>query len=464
MSKPEMMLYSREAEQSVLGGLFVSPDDFPDVAARLGVDDFAEHAHRVIFSAMQTLAAQQHPIDILTVGELLEDQKHIPDTIPFAYLAVLANETPSAANVHAYAEIVSNYSQRRAIIGLANDLAGWARDDRDSNRTLNRLRDAVDAISQKHPVAGLRPLADILPDVINDLDERAHRTQALLGQQTGLPDLDRLLDGLCPGRLYVVAGRPSSGKSVLGLQMAREVVRAGGRVAMFSLEMPEIEVVHRLLASDIPLDLDRIQSARMSDAEWNSLANAAERLAPAGLWIDATSPLSISELLSRARRLHRQAPLSLVEVDYIGLLDGDRAGDYSNRVQEISGITRALKQLAKELSCPVVALAQLNRKLEERGDKRPILSDLRESGSVEQDADVVMMVYRDELHNPDSPDKGCAEILVRKNRGGRIGVVPALFRGEHCQFLPLAGPLPSRDPPEQYDAPPRRRSRRGGDL
>lgn len=462
MSRPE--LYSREAEQCVLGGLFVSPDDFADVSARIGVNDFAEDIHRIIFSAMHTLAVRKTPIDILTVGELLEDQRQLPDPVPFAYLAVLAHETPSAANIGAYAEIVSNYSQRRALVALSNELAGWARNDRDANQTLNRLRGAMDAIGQKQPVTGLRALAEILPDVISDLDERAHRTQALLGHQTGLGDLDRLLDGLCPGRLYVVAGRPSSGKSVLGLQMAREVVRAGGRVAMFSLEMPEIEVVHRLLASDIPLDLDRIQSARMSDAEWNSLANAAERLAPAGLWIDASSPLSISELLTRSRRLHRQAPLSMVTVDYIGLLDGDRSGDYSNRVQEISSITRALKQLAKELSCPVVALAQLNRKLEERGDKRPILSDLRESGSVEQDADVVMMVYRDELHNPDSPDKGCAEILVRKNRGGRIGMVPALFRGEHCQFLSLAGPLPSRDAPERYDAPPRRRSRRGGDL
>lgn len=462
MVRPD--LYSREAEQSVLGGLFISPDDFTEIATRIGADDFADPVHRVIFSAMHTLSVRQSPIDILTVGDLLEDQGLIPNPVQFAYLAVIANETPSAANVRAYAEIVSNYSQRRALISLANELASWARDDRDSNRTLNRLRDAMDAISNKHPVTGLRPLADILPDVISDLDDRAHRTQALLGHQTGLPDMDRLLDGLCPGRLYVVAGRPSSGKSVLGLQMAREVVRTGGRVALFSLEMPEIEVVHRLLASDIPLDLDRIQSARMSDMEWNALANAAERLAPAGLWIDATSPLSISELLARARRLHRQGPLSMVTVDYVGLLDGDRTGDYSNRVQEISGITRALKQLAKELNCPVVALAQLNRKLEERADKRPILSDLRESGSVEQDADVVLMVYRDELHNPDSPDKGCAELLIRKNRGGKIGMVPALFRGEHCSFLPLAGPLPSRDAPAAHDAIPKRRAfRRGSD-
>jgi replicative DNA helicase len=187
------------------------------------------------------------------------------------------------------------------------------------------------------------------------------------------------------------------------------------------------------------------------EAEWEALTHTAIRLEPATLWIDDSSALAVRDLQARARRLHRQAPLGLVVVDYIGLLDGERT---DNRVLEVGGITRALKQLAKELNCPVVALAQLNRKLEERADKRPVLSDLRESGSVEQDADVVLMVYRDDLYRDDSPDVGCAEVLVRKNRGGRTGMVPALFRGEHCTFLPLAGPLPSKD----HDEPaPRRR-------
>jgi replicative DNA helicase len=450
-------LFSREAEQSVLGGLFVSPVSFAEVAATVNASDFADYGHRLIFAAMQALAAKLTPIDLVTVSEWLESQGHCPEPVSLAYLITLARDTPSAANVLAYAGLVSSYSQRRRLLALADKMAIWAREERDPAITIARVQKALESALQGLTVMGLRPLSALLPEVIADLDERAHRTQALLGRKTGLPDLDRVLDGLCAGRLYIVAGRPSSGKSVLGLQVAREAVREGKNVAFFSLEMPETEVVHRLMAADIPLALEKIQSARMSDHEWNALAHAAERLAPIGLWIDATSAMTISELLSRARRLHRQAPLGLVVVDYLGLIDGDRGGnsEYSNRVQEISSITRALKQLAKELDCPVVALAQLNRKLEERADKRPILSDLRESGAIEQDADVVLMVYRDELHNPESLDQDCAELHVRKNRGGKIGMIPALFQGEHCQFLPLAGPLPSHEAPAPD--PPRRR-------
>ena len=423
----ETPLFSREAEQCILGGLMVSPVSLAEVAVLVSPDDFVDHAHRLIFTAMQELAAKQTPIDLLTVGERLESQGHCPEPVPIDYLVHLARETPSAANVLAYAGLVSSRSQRRRLLKLADQLAVWTREEHDPAKVLAKMRAALDGVAEQHPLIGLRPLADLLPDVLADLDDRAHRTQALLGRPTGLADLDRLLDGLCAGRLYVIAGRPSSGKSVLGLQCAREALRDELRVAFFSLEMPAAEVVHRLLAADIPLALDKIQSARMSDGEWNALAHAAERLAPVGLWIDDTSSMTINDLLARARRLHRQAPVGLVVVDYIGLVDGERSGsgDYSNRVQEIGSITRALKQLAKELNCPVVALAQLNRKLEERADKRPILSDLRESGSVEQDADVVLMVYRDELHNPDSPDKGCAELLIRKNRGGKIGMVPS---------------------------------------
>ncbi len=461
----DVPMFSTEAEQCVIGGLFVSPVAFPDVAAVLRVDDFARHDHRIIFSAMQELTAKQVPIDLVTVAELLESKGLLDAAGGMGYQATLAYDTPSAANVMAYAGVVSSYSQRRNLLKLAEQMTLWVREDRDPAKTINRVKTALDLATQRQPLTGLRSLADVLPDVLADLDDRAHRTQALLGQQTGIPDLDRLLDGLCNGRLYVIAGRPSSGKSILGLQCAREATQQGRRVAFFSLEMPETEVVHRLLASDIPLDLDKIQSARMSDMEWNALAHTVETLAPVGLWIDATSSLTISELQSRARRLHRQGPVGMVVVDYLGLLDGDRSGngDYANRVHEISTITRALKQLAKELCCPVLAMAQLNRKLEDRADKRPILSDLRESGSVEQDADVVLMVYRDELYNQDSPDKGCAELLIRKNRGGKIGMIPALFRGEHCQFLPLDGPLPSRDAATASDAPRRRGFRRGGD-
>lgn len=456
------MLFSLEAEQSVLGGLFVSPVQFADVAAALRIDDFAQQDHRLVFAAMHTLVAQQTPLDLVTVGQLLERQGHCPEPVDMNDLIQMVRETPSAANVLAYAQVVSNRSRSRQLLALADQLAVWTRQERDPGKVITRLRQALDAMESQAPTIGLRALADLLPETLADLDERAHRTHELLGLPTGLPELDRLLDGLCAGRLYVVAGRPSSGKSVFGLQLARAALQAGQRVAFFSLEMPAAEVVHRLLAAETPLDLGRIQSARMSDGDWMQVAATSERLAPAGLWIDDSSQLGIGDLQARTRRLHRHAPLGLVVVDYIGLMDGEASNSkFSNRVQEVGDITRALKQLAKELNAPVVALAQLNRKLEDRTDKRPILSDLRESGSVEQDADVVLMVYRDEIHYPESPDAGCAELLVRKHRGGKIGMIPALFKGEHCQFLPLAGPLPSREIPQ--DAPKKRGFRRGGD-
>lgn len=446
-------LFSREAEQAVIGGLFVSPAELAGVAEIVAVSDLGNETHRKIYAAMLALAKAGDPVDIVTVAEHLEGSACLDDS-DMAYMALLARDTPSAANVLSYAEVVRKYAQRRALLRLSGQLSDWAQRERDPEKILSDLRAAMDVIASNQPTRGLRALADIMPEVLDALDERANRTQALLGQQTGLQDLDRLLDGLCDGRLYVVAGRPSSGKSVLGLQLAREAVLRDQRVAFFSLEMPAAEVVHRLMASDIPLDLEKIQSARLEPHEWDSVTTCVERLTPKGLWVDDSGSLGIGDLVSRARRLHRSAPLGMVVVDYIGLLDGERSGDYSNRVQEISTITRALKQLAKELCCPVVALSQLNRTLEQRADKRPILSDLRESGSVEQDADVVLMVYRDELHNPDTPDKGCAELIVRKNRGGKIGTVPTVFRGEHCQFLPLAGALPSRNaPPEE---PPKR--------
>ncbi len=447
-------LFSREAEQAVIGGLFVSPAELAGVAEIVAVSDLGNETHRKIYAAMLALAKAGDPVDIVTVAEHLEGSACLDDG-DMAYMALLARDTPSAANVLCYAEVVRKYAQRRALLRLSGQLSDWAQRERDPEKILSDLRAAMDVIASNQPTRGLRSLADIMPEVLDALDERANRTQSLLGQQTGLPDLDRLLDGLCDGRLYVVAGRPSSGKSVLGLQLAREAALRDKRVAFFSLEMPAAEVVHRLMASDIPLDLEKIQSARLAPHEWDSVTTCVERLTPKGLWVDDSGSLSIGEVVSRARRLHRSAPLGMVVVDYIGLLDGEqRSGDYSNRVQEISTITRALKQLAKELCCPVVALSQLNRTLEQRADKRPILSDLRESGSVEQDADVVLMVYRDELHNPDSPDKGCAELIVRKNRGGKIGTVPAVFKGEHCQFLPLAGSLPSRDAP--HEEPPKR--------
>jgi replicative DNA helicase len=247
-------LFHVEAEQSVIGGLFVSPVAFADIAAILQPGDFGDYRHRLIFAAMRDLAKQPSPIDIVTVAERLESAGHCPDPVEMPYLVSMARDTPSAANVVAYAGVVQRYSHKRGLLQIADKMAIWARDDSDPSLTIAKVRSALESLTSAEQIAGLRVLADVLPDVLAELDERANRTQALLGLPTGLPLLDRLLDGLCAGRLYVAAGRPSSGKSVLGLQCAREAVRVGKTVAFFSLEMPAAEVVHRLLASDIPMD------------------------------------------------------------------------------------------------------------------------------------------------------------------------------------------------------------------
>lgn len=435
-------LFSREAEQSVIGGLLVSPVAFADVAAVLAAADFAIEFHRRLFGAMAELTKADQPIDVLTVCEWLEAKQQLTPE-EFASTVAMVRDTPSAANVLAYAGLVRGYARRRALLGLADQLFGWTRDERDADVVIARLRAALDRMETGKSDAGPRPLADLMPAVLDALDERAHRTQGLLGLNTGLPDVNRLLDGFCPGRLYVIAGRPGSGKSVFALNALRAALEAGQRALLFTLEMPAREAIHRLLAAEVPLPLGELQAARLDADAWTALTDTAVRLAKQSLWIDDSSQLSIADLLARARRIHRAAPLGLIAVDYIGLVDGERNGNQSNRVQEIGSITRSLKQLAKELSVPVLALSQLNRTLEQRGDKRPILSDLRESGSIEQDADVVMFVYRDELHDHESQDKGCAELIVRKNRSGNMGVIPLRFDAEHCRFQSLDGPIPS---------------------
>ena len=438
-------LFSREAEHSVIGGLLVSPVAFGDVAALVQPDDFAEALNRKAFAAMAALDAKHQPIDLLTVGEHLEAAGALGDG-EFAMLAVMVQDTPSAANVRAYAGLVRNYAQRRALLALSSDLAAWTRHYADPAQILALLRTAVIALETGQTLVGPRPLSECLQNALETLDERFNRTGALLGLSSGLRDLDAILDGFCAGRLYVIAGRPGTGKSVFGLNVLRSVLVTGKRAVLFSLEMPADEVIHRLLAAEIPLPLSQLQAARLSEQDWSDVTDASVRLTPQPLWIDDSSSLSIADLQSRARRLHRVAALDVVVVDYIGLVDGERRGGhgYSNRVEEVGSITRALKQLAKELSLPVIALAQLNRELDKRGDKRPILSDLRESGSIEADADVVAFTYRDELHNPDSPDVGCAELIIRKNRSGKTGMVPLRFDGEHCRFQSLAGGLPSQ--------------------
>ncbi|CDH46976.1 replicative DNA helicase [Candidatus Contendibacter odensensis] len=456
-------LFSREAEQAVIGGLFVSPIAFAEIADRVALSDFAGADHRHIWQAMAALTAEHRPIDILTVAERLERDGLIPGQVDFSYLGLLAHDTPSAANVRTYADLVRGYSKRRQLAVIATQLAALAHSESDVEKAINSAKAALATLESTGKADTLQPLSVALSAVLADLDARANHTPRLLGASTALDAVDRMTDGLQPGRLYVIAGRPSTGKSLIGLQWLWAAVAAGHNGLLATLEMGAKEVAARLLASETPIDHGQLQSARLDEADWGKLAESAAGLMSAALWIDDSPSLSIAELQSRARRLHRQHPLGIVVVDYIGLMTGNKTGSrYDNRAQEVGQISGGLKALARELNCPVVALAQLNRDLEQRTNKRPIMADLRESGSIEQDADVIGFLYRDELYDEASLDKGCAELIFRKNRQGKIGTVPLKFEGQFCRFSALAGGLPSQNAPA---APKKGKGfRKGGDY
>lgn len=448
------VLASMEAEMAVIGGLVVSPVEFSEVSAIVSAADFSSELHRRIFGAMTAMDAAGQPIDLLTVAEWMEAQGTLRDG-DWAHIATAHRDTPSAANVLAYARIVRDRARRRELVQLGTDLQRWALRD-DSETALAKLKAAMDAVAESAGTdSGLVPIKALLSGVVEEIDRRFNGI-APKGAKTGIADLDEMIGGLKPGLLYLIAGRPAMGKSVLGLQIADSIVSAGGTAAYFTAEMPSAEQIERLVASVGRIDLGSLQTGALADDHWDRVASAVARLSEARLWFDETGSPLLSDLLAKARRLkRREGAIGLVVVDHAGLVE---AGG-ENRQQAQSVVARSLKGLAKELACPVVALVQLSRRLEERGDKRPLLSDLRDSGEWEQSADVAAMLYRDDVYSPDSPDKGCAELLVRKHRGGRLGSVPLLFSGQYARFESLAGGLPS------WNAPPLvRPSKRGIDL
>lgn len=438
-------LFSLEAEQALIGGIFVSPVAFDDVAERVTADEFHDPRHRVTFSVIAELAAEKLPIDLVTVAEKLEDAGRLAD-VEWAYLVTLARDTPSAANVLAYADLVRSRAKRRKLVDLGLSLQQWAREET-AEAALSKLADAVSGLDASAPESA-KLIKDFLAPLIDRMD-RLHNGQPVDNQAmpTGLRDLDALLNGgIRAGQLIVIAARPAMGKSVLGFQIASRIAREERLSALvFSLEMTGEELTEREIAArgDIPLQV--LKSGQLGDDDWARLASATTKISGTKVWIDETPGLSLQALQARTRRMHRQHRLGLVVVDHIGLMSVD--GRHETRQQEVSKISRELKNLAKELQCPVIALSQLNRELEKRGIKRPILSDLRESGEVEQSADVICFIYRDEVYNPDSPDKGCAELIIGKQRGGKIGMVPVAFIGEHSKFVDLSGPLPSNSIP-----------------
>ena len=430
-------LWSLQAEREVIGGMLVAPERIDEVLALVGYRDFGHVKHRLFVWAITELTQRGATVDVVTVSTLLEDAKRL-DPTDLADLAALVMGTASAANVVTHARLVRDFARRRKLAALGTKLVEWAGDTSDPEQIVSRLQGAVQALESQVATEGPRRIGDILPDVWAELQRRQDAKGQIMGVPIGIPGIDEILDGLNPG-LYIFAARPAMGKSVLALQAAHAVAALGIPALFFTLEMNAAQKAHRLLSATAPADYGRLQSARLHEDEWERVTDAGVRLGELPLWIDDAASLRLDVLISRARRLHRASPLGLIVVDYLQLVTADGDG----RVQEVGAISRGLKMLSGELKVPVIGVSQLNRKLEERGNKRPIMSDLRESGSLEQDADVIAFLYRDEVYDEQSADLGFAEFLVSKNRFGAPGMVPLRFFGAECRFAG-ATTLPSR--------------------
>ncbi len=430
--------HSVQAEQAVLGGLMLDNAAWDQVADRVGVDDFYRREHRLIFQAVAALAEAHRPFDVVTLAEELERREELDDVGGLPYLAALAEDTPSAANIRAYADIVREHSVTRQLIRVGTEIAesGYRPEGRKVDELLDEAENKVFRIAEQRnrEGEGFRSIKQLLARTIDRIEELHASDQPITGVSSGFDDFDRMTSGLQPSDLVIVAGRPSMGKTTFAMNIAEHVaIQSQLPVAVFSMEMPAEALTMRMMSSLGRIDGHRIRTGRLEDDEWPRLTSAINLLSRAKLFIDDTPALTPTDLRARARRLMREeGKLGLIVIDYLQLMQAPGAAE--NRTNEISVISRSLKALAKELEVPVIALSQLNRNLEQRPNKRPVMSDLRESGSIEQDADLVVFIYRDEVYNEESPDKGIAEIIIGKQRNGPIGTVRLTFLGQYTKF------------------------------
>ncbi len=430
--------HSIQAEQSVLGGLMLDNERWDTVADKVVDIDFYRKDHRVIFQAISDLAEKQEPFDVVTISEALRKVGELEEAGGLAYLSVLAKETPSAANIVAYANIVRDRSVLRQLIHIGTDISEsvFLPEGRTTSDLLESAEKNVFEIAEQRQKgqAGFISIKDLLGTAVEKIETLFEQEGNITGISTGFTDLDEMTSGLQRGDLVIVAGRPSMGKTTIAMNMAENAaVGSGLPVAVFSMEMPGDSLAMRMMSSLGRIDQNKVRTGKLDDDEWPRLTSAINLLAETKLFIDDTAALTPGEVRSRARRLTRDhGQLGLIVLDYLQLMQSPSSGE--SRVAQISDISRGLKTLAKELNVPVVALSQLNRNLEQRPNKRPVMSDLRESGSIEQDADVIMFVYRDEVYNEDSPDKGTAEIIIGKQRNGPIGTARLTFLGKYTRF------------------------------
>ncbi|MEZ9124821.1 replicative DNA helicase [Vibrio cyclitrophicus] len=438
--------HSLEAEQSVIGGLLLDNERWDTVAEKVVVKDFYSRPHRLIFEAVKDILEESSPLDLITLSEHLELREQLEEVGGFAYLADLAKNTPSAANINAYADIVAQRALVRSLIGVANEIAdsGYDPQGRTSEELVDLAESKVFAIAEGRASENEGPqnVDSILEKTLERIEILYKTPQdGVTGVDTGFNDLNKKTAGLQGSDLIIVAARPSMGKTTFAMNLCENAAMKQDKpVLIFSLEMPAEQLMMRMLASLSRVDQTKIRTGQLDDEDWARISSSMGILMDKkNMYIDDSSGLTPTEVRSRARRIAREHDgISMIMIDYLQLMRVPSLSD--NRTLEIAEISRSLKALAKELNVPVVALSQLNRSLEQRADKRPVNSDLRESGSIEQDADLIMFIYRDEVYNPDSSLKGIAEIILGKQRNGPIGSVRLTFQGQHSRFDNYAGP------------------------
>ncbi len=428
---------SIEAEQSLLGGLMLDNSAWDKIADLVIDSDFYRKDHQLIFAGIAQLAETSNPCDVVTVSEFLDNRDELEAAGGLEYLALLSNETPGAANVRAYAKILRERSSLRSLISAGNQISGsaYSTEGRTASDLVDEAERLVFEIAEKgsRGRVGFRPLKNILPDAVDRIDLLHQSGGDITGIPTGFNEFDKLTAGLQAGELIVVAGRPSMGKTTLAINIA-ENAAIGARVptAIFSMEMPSQQLAFRMISSLGRVDQTHLRTGKFPDEDWSRINTAVPLMSDAPIFIDDSASLSPTEIRARARRLKREHGLGLIVVDYLQLMQVH--GSTENRATEISEICRSLKALAKELELPVIALSQLNRSVEQRTDKRPVMSDLRESGAIEQDADLIVFIYREEVYNQETPRKGVADINIAKQRNGPIGDFPLTFVGRFTKF------------------------------
>ncbi len=429
--------HSIEAEQAVLGGIFLDKDAWLNVVERVGEADFYRKDHRIIYHAVAELEADGQPFDLVTVAEWLESHQQLDEAGGLSYLAAIAENTPSAANINAYADIVRKRSVLRQLIRATTEISETVFNPmgRSSDEILDLAEQSIFEIAEQEGRGrrAFKPVKELLASALDRIDELFRKDSPITGVATGFDDFDQRTAGLQRADLIIVAGRPSMGKTAFAVNIAEHAaIKDKLSVAIFSMEMPGEQLAMRMMSSLGRIDQHKVRTGKLSDDDWPRLTSTVKLMTDTKLMIDDTPALTPAELRARCRRIAREQSLDLVVVDYLQLMQVPNTKE--NRATEISEISRSLKAMAKELNVPVVALSQLNRSLEQRPNKRPVMPDLRESGAIEQDADLIVFIYRDEVYDEESPDKGIAEIIIGKQRNGPIGTTKLAFLGQYTRF------------------------------